>query len=178
MSTTPPSASAPQNRSPWLVTKVAENPSQTGWILYALGILLVLVPILLGIFYHTEYLWVCIWGALVALECLGLAIWQTVRPGSMDEHDHARGLLLLAGGLFGLSTTLLGFGLGYDWWDVFTSWINGTPEKGWRIYVVLLAIVGGLGIMFASLQLGRSQERTNPGLRVLLYGYNAVLMGL
>src|SRR5438445_12855703 len=106
MSTTPPSASAPQNRSPWLVTKVAENPSQTGWILYALGILLVLVPILLGIFYHTEYLWVCIWGALVALECLGLAICQTVWRVTMEEHDHARGLLLLVGGVLGLSSSL------------------------------------------------------------------------
>src|SRR5207302_74013 len=35
-----------------------------------------------------------------------------------------------------------------------------------------------LALMFASLQLARADERSSPGLRRLLYGYNAVLTGL
>src|SRR5205823_3511597 len=40
------------------------------------------------------------------------------------------------------------------------------------------ALFGGMTLMFAALQLARGQERTNPNLRRLLYGYNAVLGSL
>src|SRR5262249_57451715 len=46
------------------------------------------------------------------------------------------------------------------------------------IMICVLAAVGGLVLMFASLQLARSVERVSAGMRRLLYGYNAVLTGL
>ena len=41
-----------------------------------------------------------------------------------------------------------------------------------------LALLGGLALMFASVQLGRGLERENQGVRRLIYGFNAVLMTL
>ncbi len=42
----------------------------------------------------------------------------------------------------------------------------------------ILALVGGLGLMFASIQIGRGMERQNQRVRLLIYGNNAVLMSL
>ena len=48
----------------------------------------------------------------------------------------------------------------------------------WHLWVCLLALFGGLALMFVSLLPARAVERTDPALRRLLYGYNAVLSGL
>src|SRR5437588_3925758 len=171
-------ASAHQDRQAWLVEFIARRQQETVWVLYAIGVLFALLPIILGIRYHTDHLWLCIWGALMALSAWGIAVWQTARGPGVGDVDNSRMLLIVFGGLFGLYTTWLGFMLGWDWWDTFESMVKGEPEQTWRIVIVVLAIVGGLGILFASLQMGRSEERTNPALRVLMYGYNAVLTGV
>src|SRR5262249_36202074 len=46
------------------------------------------------------------------------------------------------------------------------------------LWVCLLALFGGLALMFVSLLPARAVERSDPALRRLLYGYNAVLTGL
>jgi hypothetical protein len=51
-------------------------------------------------------------------------------------------------------------------------------DNWWRIGVCGLSVVGGLAVMFVSLQLARSVERVSAGMRRLLYGYNAALTGL
>lgn len=100
------------------------------------------------------------------------------KPGT--ELDVARLLLLGIGGLAGWGITKAGFALGYLWWDNILNWLNaeGPGEKSWRGLVVLLVIVVGLGTMFVSLQLGRTDERSNAFIRRLLYGYNTALAGL
>src|SRR5262249_9488181 len=47
-----------------------------------------------------------------------------------------------------------------------------------QISLVLLALLGGLAVMFVSLQVARTEERQNATLRLALYGYNAVLSGV
>jgi hypothetical protein len=100
------------------------------------------------------------------------------KPGT--ELDVARLLLLAIGGLTGWAITKAGLLLGWTWWDNILNWLNaeGPGEKSWRGLVVLLLIVLGLGIMFVSLQLGRTDERSNAVVRRLLYGYNTALAGL
>src|SRR5260370_18542736 len=51
-------------------------------------------------------------------------------------------------------------------------------QDAWGVFLCGVDLVGGLALMFASSQLGRSVERTSPNLRRYLYGYNAVLTGL
>jgi hypothetical protein len=88
-------------------------------------------------------------------------------------------LVMLSGGLFGLY--LLGFGLylAGAWWEYIGGGLETWQGKeGWRIWIFLLLVSSALAVMFLSLQLGRTEERTNPLLRRLLYGYNAVLSGI
>src|SRR5262249_6642243 len=101
-------------------------------------------------------------------------------PGRLPEADVTRLVVLAAGGLIGLITTgALGIGLTIKWWGTIASgWEAWQGSDGSRIWWTLLALVGGLAIMFLSLQLARTEERTNPLLRRLLYGFNAVLSGL
>src|SRR5262249_13575439 len=65
------------------------------------------------------------------------------------------------------------------WQDTLTGgWKAWQGENGWQIWGIVAAIFGGLAVMLVSLQLIGTEARTNVFLRRLLYGYNAVLMGL
>jgi len=169
----------PQDRDAWF-SGLARRTREAALVFAIVGVLFVLVPILVGIKYRADYLSVCIWGAAVAILAWAGAFWLLVRgnDGEPLEADEARVFALIMGGVFGFLTTFLGFLLGWKWLDTFVSWVNGEGQDGWKILLVLIAIVGGLAVMFASLQLGRSQERSNSTLRLVVYGYNAVLGGL
>lgn len=85
-------------------------------------------------------------------------------------------LFLGVGGVIGFATTcFLGIGYVFKYWN---EWSQGL--KVWRElwpWWIVLAIVGGLMVTFISLISVRSLEQDHPGLRRLIYGYNAVLMG-
>src|SRR5439155_17553039 len=49
-------------------------------------------------------------------------------------------------------------------------------QGNWRLIYWIGAALAGLGIMFASLMLGRQQEESHPVLRRLIYGYNSALV--
>src|SRR5205823_7158749 len=65
------------------------------------------------------------------------------------------------------------------WWTLLTDWLSRGDRTGAvNILVALAALLGGLAVMFVSVQPARAEERTSAGLRRLVYGYNAVLTGL
>src|SRR5205085_2492238 len=79
----------------------------------------------------------------------------------------------------GLGLVLVSASLTYHWWGHITGGMKTLQGKeGWRVWVVVIALLGGLALMFVSVQLGRAEERSNPMLRRLVYGYNAVLTGV
>src|SRR5262245_31144370 len=68
-------------------------------------------------------------------------------------------------GLFRSTDTVLG---GLEIWR----------KNWWVVGLILLGQLGGLAVLFAVLQMLRGQERDNPNLRRVIYGFNAVLTGL
>src|SRR5262249_31336016 len=135
------------------------------------------------------------WGTVMALLSLFGGLYLTFEqptagmPAAPGQEGHYRLLALGLGGMAGLATFLLGVWLPLGPWS---SFFVPAAEKGataepilkvwrenwWRIGLCGLSVVGGLAIMFVSLQLARSVERVSAGMRRLLYGYNAALTGL
>jgi hypothetical protein len=88
-------------------------------------------------------------------------------------------LYLILGGLLGLAIYIAWIVLVVVWWS---PYVSGGPEAwqgegGWRFWVVATLGPIGLAISFAGLLHARSEEHSNPLLRRLLYGFNAVLAG-
>jgi hypothetical protein len=129
-----------------------------------------------------RYLPVMIWGGALALIFMGGGVWYLLSEDTspLNSIDAARLMVLTIGGLSGLVTVLfIGLALPYfEWWSVFIGTIETWRKEWWKIGITMLALFGGLALMFGSLQLARTDERSSPGLRRLLYGYNAVLTGL
>jgi hypothetical protein len=96
------------------------------------------------------------------------------RPSSQETPA----LILFAGTLVGLILVGVGFYLTMRWWGTFTTGMEEWRKNWWQIALCFATVFGGLGTMFAALNLARGEERTNPSLRRLIYGYNAVLTGL
>ncbi len=122
------------------------------------------------------------WGVVLALAALSAALVNlSLHDERLTEGDKGRLVLLSLGGACGFATTVLGAYLPFS--DFFREQLAGGLE-GWRtaprkaLLLPALAFLGGLGLMFASLQLGRGMERSNQTMRRLIYGYNAVLTGL
>ena len=88
-------------------------------------------------------------------------------------------LMLLMGGCAGLILWVLSLVLAYAWRNTIFGGLDAWQGANWwQLWVCLLAMVGGLAIMFVSLLPLRAVERSNAVLRRLLYGYNAMLTGL
>jgi hypothetical protein len=94
------------------------------------------------------------------------------------SNQEAPALILLAGTLVGLILVGVGFYLTMRWASTFTTGMEEWRKNWWQIALCFITVFGGLGAMFAALHLARGEERTNPSLRRLIYGYNAVLTGL
>lgn len=98
-------------------------------------------------------------------------------PSRVPTERHL--LMLAIGGSAGFALWLLSLVLAY-WWraTLFGGLDAWQGTNWWQLWVCLLAMFGGLAIMFVSLLPLRALERSNATLRRLLYGYNAVLTGL
>jgi hypothetical protein len=125
---------------------------------------------------------VFLWGAALTLAALAAALYDLAAGAERREGDvdRLRLELLALGGVCGLATALLGFGLPLT--GEYRAKIAGGLES-WQanagaLFWPALALLGGLVLMFLSLQLARGMERTSPQLRWLVYGYNAVLSSL
>jgi hypothetical protein len=121
-------------------------------------------------------------GGLIAIAVTALSggLSQLMAGRDKISPSRMRLLVLVAGSLTGLFITLTGLGLAWVWWDTaFAGGIEGWQgENGWQFWVCAYTVLVGLVLLFTSLLLGRPEERTNPVLRRMLYGFNAVLTGL
>jgi hypothetical protein len=174
-------------RPGWLDWMVRERQS-AAYVLFGLSVLfwvgcvvLALLPRWLEHEDRFENFWPAAWAASLGLVTLGAGLWELFyEPEVTNRHDAARVVAIGVGGLAGLLTTVLGVVLAWQWWGDLTSWLKADETGTGLNHVVfaLAAFFGGLAIMFLSLQLARTRERASATLRRLLYGYNAVLMGV
>lgn len=121
------------------------------------------------------------YGALMALLAVGALLFVVLREPDPHESEPnvGRRVVLVTGGTAGLFTFVLGLVLLYVWWEpVFAGGLEKWRENLTSVIGTLAAQIGGLAIMFASLQVARAEVRTDPTLRLLLYGYNAFLTGI
>src|SRR5262245_20536779 len=130
--------------------------------------------------YSPDYLPAGAWAALIALTLFGSAAYLATRPLPAEQQAATvRSEILVLGGTVGLITAALGAAFAWNWQQSLFQWVNEskTSEAKW-VLIAGSVFLGGLILMFASLQLARSEERANAVLRRALYGFNAVFVGL
>jgi hypothetical protein len=159
---------------------LAANRNQGGLVLMIAGIVLAAIPVWLASQYGAELLGIEIIAGLVAALFLFVGVVLRFRPeGAGSPIDEARVTVLTLGGVTGLSVSILGIMLNVQWWDFLTRWLRfGERDGAWKVLLALVTLVAGLAIMFLTLASARSEERSSPVLRRLIYGYNAVLSGI
>jgi hypothetical protein len=163
-----------------LLHRFASNPLQFGYGLIAAGLVLAVAPLVLAIKYKSEYLLECLILLIPPLTGLATGFYLSViRRDKPCDVDTVRMLVLIFGGMLGLTLLLVSFALTYRWWNIVAGGLSvwQGPEGKW-LWVLVLLQIGGLAIMFASLQLVRAEERSSSVLRRMIYGYNAGLTGL
>jgi hypothetical protein len=169
------------NTPGWLAVLYRQR-KLTAYVLLALGVYLIgqVAVVLIG-----KYQWLavleilaCVAFGATCLICGYLYLPKEGDGGTFDLNTTRR-LVLVMGGAFGFFLLVIAIGRGAAWSTYFTGGVEAWQGEGaWRIWVCVLLALAGLGVMFASLNLARTEERTNPVLRRSLYGYNAVLTGL
>jgi hypothetical protein len=171
----------PQHPSPGWLNALERRRKQTAYGLLGLGALLIVVAFVLISQYH--------WDAVVEiLACFGLGLLSLVggyvhlpKEGERAATDSSasRRLVLVMGGALGFFLLFIALGRAVIWANYFTGGTETWQGEGsWRVWLCVFLALAGLGIMFGSLMLARTEERSNVLLRRSLYGYNAVLTGL
>src|SRR5262249_33415585 len=148
--------------------------------LFVVAVLFAALAIFFFVKYRSEYAAVGVWAALLTLISGAAGGWLLLTEGEPSENvDDSRVLVLLVGGLTGFATWVLSLCLAYQWRETILGGIDAWQGANWwHLWVFILAMFGGLALMFVSLLPARAAEHTNVGLRRLLYGYNAALTGL
>ena len=129
-----------------------------------------------------DYLPAAVWAGLLAVLAGGAAYWMTAQPlpaGAEAQASQVRAEALTIGAIAGLLTAVLGLLFGVRWHESLFKWVSGgsTQEAKW-VLIAASIFTAGLVIMFLSLQIGRTEERSNAVLRRMLYGFNAVFLGV
>jgi ABC-type uncharacterized transport system len=122
---------------------------------------------------------VALWLAAGALAFVIAGVRQLGSAPPEEYRDSAARITLLSiVGVVGAATFLLGLTLLYQWGDIVTKLLReGDRTDAWKVFVALLAIIGGLAVMFVGLQVVRGDERKAVGIRRAVYGFNAFLTG-
>jgi hypothetical protein len=171
------------NTPPDSVARFAAKRGTAGLVLMAIGVALAAGVATLVAKIGSEFLLITILTGALALLFLVVGVMIRHTPATAGEgpavHELVRIYLLILGGVTGLLIALMGLALHYYWWTDLTDWLRlGNRDKAWHVLVALAVLLVGLAVMFVSLQVVRSEERTSAVLRRLVYGYNAVLTGL
>src|SRR5262245_5691487 len=127
-----------------------------------------------------DYQIASIWVGGLALLALLSAAWLYTQPADPAAPEATPLTEVLAfGGTAGLLTALFGAVLGYRWHQSLVQWVasDDSREAQW-VLLAAAVFLAGLLIMFVSLQLARTEQRTNATLRRVLYGFNTVFVGL
>jgi hypothetical protein len=182
--------------SDWL-TRMSQKRREVGYLLLALAIACLVAGVAAGmravtpgsqteggtrgVEIHNDYFMLTLAAGFLTLVMAGGAIYQLLwenRAG--HERDSSRLLVMALGALTGVAAVLfIGLGLTIAWRDVILGgWSVWKGADGWKVWVVIAGLFGGLALMFVSIQLARADERTTPGLRRLLYGFNAVFTAM
>jgi hypothetical protein len=101
------------------------------------------------------------------------------RPTVAGQRAEARKQILAYGTGLGVVLILTGAAFFYRWSDSLFAWLE-RDESGQMKWVVipLLMVIAGAGLVFASIQPARAEERNNPALRRLVYGSNFAVTAL
>src|SRR5262245_35913970 len=180
--TAPSTTDTKPNESPAVLSYFARERHQTAYGLLLAAAVFAALTVMTVNWWLPDLAWPL--GILGVLLAVSIGLIGLIRlfhePGEGQELDAARVTVLALGGSIGFSVALASGILAYVWWDDLMGWLgeSGPGKNAWHGAVAFGALVGGLLLMFASLQLARTEERSNPSLRRLLYGYNAVLAGL
>jgi hypothetical protein len=99
--------------------------------------------------------------------------------GRMSAGERLRFVLVLLGGILGISTAVYGLALPFvEYSDVFGGGFAEWRKNPGPLFWTALPLLGGLALTFVSLMLTAGLERNSQQARQLLYGYNAVLSAL
>jgi len=119
------------------------------------------------------------WPAIPGIGAIvtGFWLWFGTADSGPDD-DRGRLALLALAALVGGATFLFGLGRLYTKSDAVVQLLSaGDRTNAWTVLGALAALIGGLAVMFAGLQLVRSEERRSPVLRRAVYGFNTFLTG-
>jgi hypothetical protein len=141
---------------------------------------LAVAVLILGVVYRWEAAIPAAGLVLFAVVLGATGLWRlTAEPEAMNDRDATRLMVLVVGGWLGFTISVVALALAIRWREVFTGGMESWQgANAWKLWLCIFLELVGLAAMFASLQLARTQERSNPVLRRLLYGFNAVLTGL
>jgi|GEM_PF-301991 len=116
------------------------------------------------------------WAGLLFLGMIGVGSGLRLY---LAKESNIRIMVLIVGGCTGLVIALMTLAQMWIWRETLTG---GLPawrgENGWRIWLCVYLELFGLGLMFGSFMLAKTDIRVNPVLRRVLYGYNAIFTGL
>ena len=105
--------------------------------------------------------------------------WLLLSQASDLTTAKMRIFVLVVGGVAGLILALAAATRAFLWRDeIFGGMRAWQGDRGWHLWLCAYVELIGLGLMFASLLLARTDIRSSALLRRVLYGYNAVLTGL
>jgi hypothetical protein len=129
--------------------------------------------------YQSDYTLGAICFAMLSIAGLGLAVYHWLTPPGLTEAERfslARKIILLGGGLIGLSLMIGAIAFFLLWFKSASLWID--EKKASEAKFVLLPVLTfllGAGLAFVSTGPARAEERQNPMLRRLIYGSNLVI---
>lgn len=168
------SAAARQER---IMERLVARRQKLGPIALLIGLAGVIIAVWLRFGWKAEF---PEWGGVLSLGFIlfGAGLWLFL--SSNVSAGSARILVLIVGGLIGLDIAVMTFARAWLWKD--DVFFRGISEwrgpEGWRIWVCAYLMLLGLGLMFGSFYLARTDIRANPIVRRVLYGYNAIFSGL
>jgi hypothetical protein len=162
-----------------LLQTLAAHSQQVGIALLIVGAAVVAVPVLFAYYQHWPVAGVeIIWSAALALSVLAAgAVCLLLRArDDFPMAEQLRMTFLALGGVAGFLIASCGLIVPFTHYsEVFAGGLQEWSKNSLIVWSCSAAVVVGLALMFASLLLARSVERTNMLMRRLLYGYNAVL---
>jgi hypothetical protein len=125
---------------------------------------------------RAEHIGEALFGGLAALLLLGGGLYTLFRlpPASeaAEEGLARRTILVIGGGLGGL-VMLFGLTLFYFWFESVTKWLSeGDRTQAKWVLIPVVVFVVGAALAFVATQPARAEERTDQGLRRLIYAVN------